>query len=103
MHTHFIRSQLYLAFGGFFSIGVEILFSQHIQFIAKKLPLDRILIETDNPSAYSWLLGKELNDGMPTLLFKVIDKICEVKKTLPEEFLIQLKKNQANILETTIN
>ncbi|MED7820376.1 MULTISPECIES: TatD family hydrolase [unclassified Francisella] len=93
----------YLALGGFFSIGVEILFSKHIQSITKKLPLDRILVETDNPSAYSWLLGKELNNGMPTLLFRVVDKICEVKRIVIEEFLTQLKKNQTNILTTTIN
>ncbi|API87821.1 TatD family hydrolase [Francisella uliginis] len=93
----------YLSLGGFFSIGVEVLFSKHIQEIASALPLDRILIETDNPSAYSWLLGEEVNDGMPSLLFKVINKVCEVKKITTNEFMVQLEKNQANILATTTN
>ena len=58
----------YLALGGYFSIGVEILFSEHITEITRRIPLDRILIETDNPSSYSWLLGGECNNGMPALL-----------------------------------
>lgn len=93
----------YLALGGFFSVGVEVLFSKHIQEIAWALPLDRILIETDNPSAYSWLLGEEIKDGMPSILFKVINKICEVKKIATNGFLVQLEKNQANILAATTN
>ena len=88
----------YLALGGYFSIGVEVMFSKHIQEIAKKLPLDRILVETDNPSSYSWLLGNEVDNGMPILLFKVIDKICEVKKITKKEFLGYLYDNQVNVL-----
>ncbi|AJI53201.1 TatD family hydrolase [Francisella philomiragia] len=88
----------YLALGGHFSIGVEILFSEHIREITRRIPLDRILIETDNPSSYSWLLGKEQNDGMPTLLFKVIDKICEVKQISIDDFFKILDANQKNIL-----
>lgn len=88
----------YLALGGYFSIGVEILFSEHIREINRRIPLDRILIETDNPSSYSWLLGKEQNDGMPTLLFKVIDKICELKQISVDDFLKILDVNQKNIL-----
>ncbi|APD51193.1 TatD family hydrolase [Francisella hispaniensis] len=88
----------YLALGGHFSIGVEILFSEHIREITRRIPLERILTETDNPSSYSWLLGKEQNDGMPALLFKVIDKICEVKQIPKDIFLKILEENQKNIL-----
>ncbi|WP_395166744.1 TatD family hydrolase [Francisella salimarina] len=88
----------YLALGGHFSIGVEILFSEHIREITRRIPLDRILIETDNPSSYSWLLGREQNDGMPTLLFKVINKVCEVKQISTDDFLKILDVNQKNIL-----
>ena len=40
---------------------------------------------------------------MPSLLLKVINKICEVKKITTNELLVQLEKNQANILATTTN
>lgn len=88
----------YLALGGYFSIGVEIMFSKHIQDIAKRLPLDRVLVETDNPSSYSWLLGEESNDGMPVLLFKVVEKICQIKRITKDEFLHHLEINQKHIL-----
>ncbi|AXA32932.1 TatD family hydrolase [Francisella adeliensis] len=88
----------YLALGGYFSIGVEIMFSKHIQEIAKKVPLDRILVETDNPSSYSWLLGEESNNDMPELLFKVINKICQIKKITTNELFSHLDKNQKYIL-----
>lgn len=88
----------YLALGGYFSIGVEVMFSKHIQEIAKKVPLDRILVETDNPSSYSWLLGKESNNDMPELLFKVINKICQIKKITTNELSSHLDKNQKYIL-----
>nr|WP_245806458.1 TatD family hydrolase [Francisella halioticida] len=74
------------------------MFSKHIEQIVAKLPLERILVETDNPSAHSWLLGEEVNNGMPTLLFKVIDKVSEIKKIPVDEFFSYLEKNQKNIL-----
>ncbi|MFV9973233.1 MAG: hypothetical protein AB8V41_08440 [Francisella endosymbiont of Hyalomma asiaticum] len=43
-------------------------FSERIRDITRVIPLDRILIETDNPSSYSWLLRVECNNGMPALL-----------------------------------
>ena len=88
----------YLALGGYFTVGVEILFNQYIQEIVKKLPLNRILLETDNPSSYSWLLGENSCDGMPDLLFSIIDKICEVKLIVKEELLIELYVNQGKVL-----
>jgi TatD DNase family protein len=88
----------YLALGGYFSIGVEVMFSEHIQDIAKKVPLDRILVETDNPSSYSWLLGKESNSDMPELLFKVINKICQIREITTNELFSYLDKNQKYVL-----
>lgn len=84
----------YLSLGGYFSIGVEILFSSHIKEIAKVIPLDKILVETDNPSSYSWLKGHESYDGLPDLLYKVIDEICKVKDISKSDFLAQLSLNQ---------
>lgn len=43
-------------------------FNEYIREITRVIPLDRILIEADNPSSYSWLLRVECNNGMPALL-----------------------------------
>ena len=89
----------YLSLGGYFTIGTEILFSEHIQNLVKYLPLDRMLLETDGPHSYSWLSGdKNYEDDMPELLLKIIDKICEIKNQSKDIFLQQLYKNQAKVL-----
>ena len=38
-----------VAMGMYFTIGVEVLYSEHIRTIAREVPLDRLLTETDNP------------------------------------------------------
>lgn len=64
--------------GYYFTIGVEVLSSPHIQTLARELPLPLLLTETDNPSGAKWRTG---TIGMPSLLCDVIDKIAELKKT----------------------
>ncbi len=43
--------------GFYFTINVEALHSQHIQTIARKLPSELILIETDNSEGPQGLIG----------------------------------------------
>src|SRR4030042_5652405 len=43
--------------GFYFTIGVEVLFSQHIQDIAGYLPAELILTETDNPGGTASITG----------------------------------------------
>jgi TatD DNase family protein len=88
----------YLSMGGYFTIGVEVLFNKHIQEIAKKVPLDRVLVETDNPSSYSWLGGHHTSDGMPVLLFRVVEKICQLKNIDKSSLYKYLLVNQNIIL-----
>ena len=88
----------YLSMGGYFTIGVEVLFNKHIQEIAKRIPFDRILVETDNPSSYSWLQGRESSDGMPNLLFRVVDKVCQLKNIDKNELHMYLQINQNIVL-----
>ena len=56
-------------FGCYFTIGVEVLYSDYIEAIAKAVPDHLLLTETDNPGALKWL--KKNNEvGMPTALSK---------------------------------
>ena len=74
--TNLITS--YIDAGSYFTIGVEILSSRRIEKIADLLPLDRILLETDNPGGYEWLTG---STGMPIVIREVLGKLAEVKQT----------------------
>ena len=80
----------YLALGSYFTLSVEVLTSPSIVEIAKKLPLQHILLETDNPGGYEWLTGKV---GMPSALLEVHQKVAEIKGLAPAALEAQLTAN----------
>ena len=56
-------------FGAYFTVGVEVLYSETIQAIAREIPDHLLLTETDNPGGIKWLKGVV---GMPSEIKKVI-------------------------------
>ena len=64
--------------------------------MAKKLPADKILTETDNPGAYKWLKDEP---GMPSLIQRVVDKLASVRKTSIEDTKQQVKHNMAELMK----
>ena len=73
---HIFKSMV--EYGFYFTIGVEVLFSQHIQDIARYLPAELMLTETDNPGGNASLTG---TIGTPLLIKDVIRKLAEIKGT----------------------
>jgi len=91
-------------YGAYFTIGVEVLFSDHIREIARQLPIKQLLTETDNPGGYKWLAGKI---GMPSIITNVLDSIAEIKDTTSENIsrnvqdnFIQLIKGDKHLTDT---
>jgi TatD DNase family protein len=70
-----------VARGCWFTFGVETPHSAAIRAIARAVPLDRILTETDGPEGLRWLTG-EL--GMPGHLHDVLRALGEVRGTSPQ-------------------
>jgi TatD DNase family protein len=80
----------YLAAGCWFTVGVDVLNPRKTPGIAEILPLDRILLETDNPDGYRWIA----NDiGMPDLLLKILEKVSGVKGMTTSEIENRLWQN----------
>ncbi len=77
-------------YGCYFTIGVEVLYSDYIKEIAKAIPDHLLLTETDNPGALRWL---KKNDavGMPTAIKDVVEALVRLRQSSPEgiESLIQ--------------
>jgi TatD DNase family protein len=71
-------------FGCYFTIGVEVQFSDYIKSIAKTVPEHLLLTETDNPGALKWL-KKNDEVGMPTAIKKVVEAIAKLRQSTPEE------------------
>jgi len=80
----------YLAAGCYFTVGVDVLNPRKTPGIAEILPLDRILLETDNPDGYRWL-AHEI--GMPDLLLKILEKVAVVKGLTASELENRLWQN----------
>jgi len=80
----------YLALGCFFTVGVEVLTSPAIRDIARLIPDDRLLLETDNPGAYRWLNGET---GMPVVLLDVLAEVAGLRGVEPGELESRIAEN----------
>ena len=85
----------FLELGCYFTIGVEVLKSRKIKNLAKRLPLDRILTETDNPGAYKWLKNEP---GMPSLIQLVVNALADIRKISVEDAAESVRNNLAELL-----
>jgi TatD DNase family protein len=77
-------------YGAYFTLGVEILTSEEIRHIARAVPLDRILTETDNPGGLKWLSGTL---GMPKIILEVIEQIAAIKQETAEGIVRAVEEN----------
>ncbi|HXZ30342.1 MAG TPA: TatD family hydrolase [Dehalococcoidia bacterium] len=73
-----------------FTIGVEVLFSQHIQDIARYLPAELMLTETDNPGGNASLTG---NIGIPLLIKDIIRKLAEIRGNSDQVIMTTVHNN----------
>jgi TatD DNase family protein len=70
-----------VARGAYFSVGVEVLTSEHIRTITQEIPLAQLLTETDNPGGPKEFIG---GPGMPLLVRDVVQGIAEARRTTVE-------------------
>src|SRR6201988_4080162 len=67
--------QAMIKFGCYFTIGVEVHYSDQIKVIAKLIPDHLLLTETDNPGALRWLKRNE-DVGMPLAIRNVVQDVA---------------------------
>ena len=84
-------------FGCYFTIGVEVLYSDYIKEIAQAVPDPLLLTETDNPGALRWL-KKNDEVGMPTAIQNVVNKVAELRQTTPERIERLAHENFSRLL-----
>jgi TatD DNase family protein len=70
-----------IQYGCYFTVGVEVQFSDRIKTIAKEIPEHALLTETDNPGGLKWLTG---TTGMPKDIRNVIDALAELRNVTIE-------------------
>jgi TatD DNase family protein len=79
-------------YGCYFTIGVEVLYSDYIKEIARAVPNHLLLTETDNPGA---LRSLKKNDevGMPIAIRRVIAALAELRESTASEIERLVQEN----------
>src|SRR6266545_2914269 len=73
-----------IEYGCYFTIGVEVPYSDYIKSIVKAVPDHLLLTETDNPGALGWL-KKNDEIGMPTAIKNVDEALAELRQLTLEK------------------
>ncbi|MFC1660392.1 TatD family hydrolase [Gemmatimonadota bacterium] len=87
----------FLEMGAYFTVGVEVLGSSRVQDLARNLPLDRLLTETDNPGGWEWMEG---SPGFPHLIERVQETIGEVRGVPADDLEQVVQRNMEGLLRT---
>ncbi|HWO43679.1 MAG TPA: TatD family hydrolase [Candidatus Eisenbacteria bacterium] len=84
-------------FGAYFTVGVEVLFSDSIKTIAREIPDHLLLTETDNPGGLKWLKGVP---GTPGVLADVVRALAELQAKTVAETECLVRDNFSRLIET---
>jgi TatD DNase family protein len=84
------------SWGAYFTVGVEVLFSEHIKTIAREIPERLLLTETDNPGGLAWLGG---GTGMPRELCGVIEMLARLRDSTAAAVAATVQRNFARLIE----
>ncbi len=81
--------------GIYFTIGIETLYSEHIQAIARSVPSEQMLTETDNPGGPKAYIG---GPGTPRLIEDVVDKLAELRNVKRDEIIAIVQSNLLRLI-----
>jgi TatD DNase family protein len=93
--------QAMIHYGCYFTIGVEVLYSDYIKEIARAIPDHLLLTETDNPGALRWL-KKNDEVGMPTAIKAVVNALAELRQLTPEHIENLVHGNFSRLLANDV-
>ena len=80
----------------YFTVSVDLNYSEKSREILKHIPIDKLLAETDGPTALEWVNG---NYGKPSEIIKVYENISKIKKVSKDYIKDIINKNSFNILK----
>jgi TatD DNase family protein len=81
--------------GLMFSVGVEVLHSDHIRSLARAIPANQLLTETDNPGGPREITGQS---GYPELIIEVVDELARIRDTTTTEIAATVLSNISKLI-----
>lgn len=85
--------------GCYFTISVDMGYSEKTYEVLSKIPMDKLLLETDGPTALEWVNG---DYGYPSEIIKVYEKVAKCKDIKMEELLIIVEENLKKLLNNEL-
>jgi TatD DNase family protein len=70
--------------GFYFTVGSEVIRREKIRRIARQIPADRLLTETDNPGGPESVFGRP---GTPAILLEIVRALAKVRRTTEEDLV----------------
>lgn len=84
----------YIDFGCYFTIGIDLLRNNAVKELAKKVPLDRLLIETDGLAAIEWALDRKVQvDDYVAILRCHLQSLAELRNIESTILAEKMSKN----------
>lgn len=100
-HDQFLEE--YIKEGCWFTIGPSVGIDEVVTSVAKRVPLDRLLIESDGLDAISWCEGYTVhNDIYVAILQRCIKRIAKLRAISENELQQQLNDNFKQFINQTI-
>lgn len=95
-----VTLQKYIDLGCYFTISVDLGYSKKTYEVLSKVPMDKLLIETDGPTALEWVNGEY---GYPSEIIKVYEKVAKIKGMNVDELLTIIEENFNRLINMSKN
>ena len=89
----------FIKLGCYFTVSVDIGYSKLSEKILTRIPIDRVLVETDGPTALEWVNG---DYGYPRVILDVVKNVSEVKALFADRLIEIIEENFFRLTGTRI-
>lgn len=90
----------FIKLGCYFTISVDIGYSKLTEEILDRIPIDRLLVETDGPTALEWVNGEY---GHPRVILDVVKSISERKAISTDRLIKIIEENFFRLYNSFLN
>ena len=90
----------YISLGCWFTVGPDVQTEPTVNHLARTVPIDRLLMESDGLEAVAWARGREvLAWEYPKVMRRILHEAATLRHMTPEALLLQMEANLTAFLK----